>query len=131
MGLIKELPNKNYEIIVLQKDLATLVPYDTLELMVNGLSEHAISTYIYLFNKYYREGQQTFQFTLEEVKRHIGICATTRSNNNIITDILFVLQKIGLIKYKLTTLKQEDTNFENIKTIYVIEWITNKIDRNC
>jgi hypothetical protein len=66
---------------------------------------------------------------LEEVKKHIGICATTRSNNNIITDILFVLQKIGLIEYHLTAMKQEGTTFENIKTIYEIDWVANKVER--
>jgi hypothetical protein len=28
---------------------------------------------------------------LEQIKNHIGICATTRSNDNIVTNILFVL----------------------------------------
>jgi DNA-binding transcriptional ArsR family regulator len=53
MGLIKEREDKNFEIIVLENDYATLVPYETVELMVNSLSEHAISTYVYLFNKYW------------------------------------------------------------------------------
>jgi hypothetical protein len=129
MGLIKEREDKNFEIIVLENDYATLVPYETVELMVNSLSEHAISTYVYLFNKYWSKEQQPFQITLEEVKKHIGICATTRSNNNIITDILFVLQKLGLIEYHLTAMKQEGTTFENIKTIYEIDWVANKVER--
>lgn len=128
MGLIKERLDKNYEIIVLEKNYATLVPYETIELMVNSLSENAISTYVFLFNKYWKD-QKPFQFALDEVKRHVGICATTRSNNNIITDILFVLQKIGLIKYHLTAMKQEGSSFDNIKTIYEVEWVTNKVER--
>ena len=31
------------------------------------------------------ENPANYRKTLEEVKKHIGICATTRSNNNIIT----------------------------------------------
>ena len=42
---------------------------------------------------------------LEQIKKHIGICSSTRSNDDIITNILFVLEKIGLIKYRLTSLK--------------------------
>ena len=52
-----------------------------------------------------------FQFTLEQIKNHIGICSTTRSNDDIITNILFVLNKIGLIKYSLTSVKQENDIF--------------------
>lgn len=55
MGLIKERPDKNYEIIVLERNYATLVPYETIELMVNSLSENAISTYVFLFNKYWKD----------------------------------------------------------------------------
>ena len=91
MGLIKERNDKSYEIIVLEDNVATLVPYDTLGLLVNALSENAISTYVYLLKLYWANNQQPVQFTLEQIKRHIGICSTTRSNNDIITDILFVL----------------------------------------
>jgi len=31
----------------------------------------------------------------------LGLCATTRSNDEIITNILFVLKKIGLIDVEL------------------------------
>ena len=129
MGLIKERNDKSSEIIVLEDNVATLVPYDTLGLLVNALSENAISTYVYLLKLYWANNQQPVQFTLEQIKRHIGICSTTRSNNDIITDILFVLQKIGLIEYRLTAMKQEDSSFDNIKTIYQLEWLTNKIEK--
>ena len=66
-----------------------------------------------------------FQFTLEQIKNHIGICSTTRSNDDIVTNILFVLEKIGLIKYSLTTMKQESDTFQNVKTIYQLDWLTN------
>lgn len=126
MGLIQLIDDKTYEIIVLEQNIAALIPYETVALMVDALSERAISTYIYLFNRYYANGNNSFQFTYEQIKKFIGISSNTRSNDEIVSNILFTLQKIGLIKCKLTSLKQED-NFENIKTIYEIEEVVLKI----
>jgi len=63
---------------------------------------------------------------LAQIKRHIGICDSTRSNDNIITNILFVLSKIGVIGYHLTSVKTEDS-FDNMKTVYEIDWVSNVI----
>jgi hypothetical protein len=38
---------------VLEDNVATLVPYNTLGLLVNALSENAISTYVYLLKLYW------------------------------------------------------------------------------
>ena len=94
--------------------------------MTDALSENAISVYTYLGNRYYAN-QKPFQFTLEQIKKHIGICTTTISIDDTITNILFVLQKLGVIRYSLTTMKQESDTFENVKTIYQLDWITNDI----
>ena len=48
-------------------------------------------------------------------------------SNNIITNILYVLEKIGLIKYRMTGMKQDNSAFENVKTVYEIEWLTNEV----
>lgn len=127
LGLIKELDKNTYEVITLEKDLASLIPYDTLKLVTDTLNENSISTYVYLLNCYYANNCRSFTFTLEQIKKHIGICSSTRSNDDIITNILFVLEKIGLIKYRLTSIKQENDTFQNIKTIYELEWLTNSI----
>ena len=127
LGLIKELDKNTYEVITLEKDLASLIPYDTLKLVTDTLNENSISTYVYLLNCYYANNCRSFTFTLEQIKKHIGICSSTRSNDDIITNILFVLEKIGLIKYRLTSMKQENDTFQNIKTIYELEWLTNSI----
>ena len=131
LGLIREKDKETYEIIVLEKDIASLVPYDTLKLITDTLNENSIYTYVYLFNCFYANNCNSFQFTLEQIKKQIGICSTTRSNDDIITNILFVLEKIGLIKYSLTAVKQENDTFQNIKTIYQLDWLTNNIDKNC
>lgn len=72
--------------------------------------------------------EKPFTFTLNEAKLHIGICATTRSNDDVITNILFVLQKIGLIKYSLTTFQQNNVEYKDVKTIYQIDFLTNYIE---
>ena len=117
-----------FQLTELSADLASLVPYDTLKLITDTLSENSISTYIYLLNCYYANDCRPFQFTLDQIKTQIGISTSTRSNNDTITNILYVLEKIGLIKYSLTTMQQEMDSFQNIKTIYQLDWLTNKLN---
>ena len=126
LGLVVDSGVDTYDLIKLDNDVAWLVQYDLLKLMTDALSENAISTYIYLYNRYYAT-KKPFQFTLEQIKKHIGICSSTRSNDDTITNILFVLQKLGVLKYSLTTMKQETDTFDNVKTIYQLDWITNDI----
>lgn len=128
LGLIIEVDKNTYSLIKLDKDYASLIPYNTLKLLTDTLSENCISAYVYLLNEYYRQGCKPYQFTLDSIKVHIGICTTTRSNNDIITNILYVLGKIGLIKYSLSTFQQENDSFENVKTIYRLDWLTNVIE---
>lgn len=120
---------KVYKLSILENKRAALIPYETTKLLSDSLSEHAISTYVYLLNRYYAEGKP-YVFTYEQIKRFIGISTATRSNDDTISNILFVLQKIGLIKYSMKAQTQEDTSFKNIKTIYQIEWVVNKVVKN-
>ena len=128
LGLVIEIDKNTYQIVELEADLASLIPYNTLKLMTDALSENCISTYIFLLNSYYSNNCQSFQFTIEQIKNYIGISTATRSNNDVITNILYVLEKIGLIKYSLSTLTQDQDSFQNIKTIYQLEWLTNTIN---
>lgn len=127
LGLIEENGSDMYFLIELSTDLASLIPYNTLKLLTDTLSENAISAYIYLLNCYYSNDCRPFQFSLDQIKTYIGISTTTRSNNDVITNILYVLEKIGLIKYSLSALSQEEDTFQNIKTIYQLDWLTNKL----
>lgn len=133
LGLIREVDDQHYEIITLDNKIALLIPYPVLKLITDTLSENSVSVYVYLFNRYYANKDKPYQFTLEQIKKHIGICTTTRSNDEIVTNILFVLQKLGLIKYSLKALKQENDNFDNIKTIYQLDWLTKDLEdiKNC
>ena len=127
LNLIEEVDDKTYSLIILSSDVASLIPYETLKILKDALSENSISTYIYLLNRYFANDGKSFQFTLDQVKSYIGISTSTRSNNDIITNILYVLEKLGLIKYSLTTMSQDTDTFQNVKTIYQLDWLTNKI----
>jgi len=128
LGLVEEINKDTFQLIELSADIAALVPYNTLKLITDTLNENSISTYVYLLNCYYSNNCQPFQFTLDQVKSYIGISTSTRSNNDIITNILYVLEKIGLIKYSLTTMRQEADTFQNVKTIYQLDWLTNTLN---
>ena len=128
LGLVMEMDSNTFRLVELSADIASLVPYNTLKLIIDTLNENSISAYIYLLNCYYANNCCPFQFTLDQIKSYIGISTTTRSNNDIITNILYVLEKIGLIKYSLTTLKQDGDSFQNIKTIYQLDWLTNTLN---
>lgn len=126
MGLVTKNEKKNrYELLILDPNVAALIPYNTLKLLVDTLSENSISSYVYLLSRYIANNEKPYQFTLMQVKTYIGISTTTKSNDEIITNILFVLQKIGLIKYSMT--EAPGSEFGNIKTIYQIDWMTNDV----
>ena len=126
LGLI-EKKDDIYLIKYLNKNSAMIINYQVLKLIIDTLSENAINTYVWLFNEYCKKQYKSFKFTLEQVKQGIGICSTTRSNDDVITNILFVLKKIGLIDYQLTAEKQDSSSFENIKTIYQLNWLKNSV----
>ena len=128
LGLIIDEPGDKYYLTPLSADIASLIPNPTLKLITDTLNEYSISVYVYLFMRYIANNEEIFQFKLSDVKKHIGICSTTRSNDEIITNILFVLQKIGLIKYHLTTLQQENVDYKDVKTIYQLDYLTNYIE---
>lgn len=127
LGLIKE-NGENFELIILEEDIASLIPVNTLKILVSAFNENAISVYVYLLNRYYaaiHNGQQEFMFTKEQLKGILGFSTSTRSNDYIIDGILTVLQKVGVIKVETRTKVDEYTG--DIRThLYLVE-ATNKI----
>ena len=88
MGLvIKNESKKRYELVILEANIAALIPYNTLKLLVDGLSENSISTYVYLLNRFIANNEKPFLFTYEQIKNFIGICSTTRSNDETIRNV--------------------------------------------
>lgn len=128
LGLVIDEPGDRYYLTPLSADIASLIPNPTLKLITDTLNEYSISVYVYLLMRYIANDEKEFLFKLSEVKKHIGICATTRSNDDIIVNILFVLQKIGLIKYHLTTFQQNNVEYRDVKTIYQLDYLTNYIE---
>jgi hypothetical protein len=75
---------------------------------------------VYLLKRYYAEGQHKFIVTLRQIKEFIGISVTTTSNDFVVTDILHVLELLGLIEY--TKVFTEET-----KSMFQIISVNNKV----
>lgn len=110
---------QRYELSVLSPDVAMLIEKGTLRTMISALNENTINVFIYLLNRYLANQEQSFDFTIEQIKVILGLSIKTRSNDYIITDILRILKRIGLLNYKLNVKKE--------KTIYKIIYMTNEI----
>lgn len=121
LGLIIEKEDR-VELTILEKDIAALVPFTTLRIMTNTLNENAISIFVYLFNRYYAEKKE-FICTYSQLKGLIGISDATRSNDYIIKDILFLLEKLELIE----TRKENTSDAFGTKTVLYITKVNNEI----
>lgn len=128
LELVELVDDLKYEMKILPRDYAALIPEKTVQLLVDTLSDNAISTYVYLFNRYIANGEQPFVFTLDQIKNWVGISTKTKSNNEVITNILFVLQKIGLIDYEKISVVDQGSTFQNMKSIYQILGVKNKLE---
>ena len=98
-------PNFKYELPIIPSNEAFLIPQDTLRKMVNTLASNTISVYIYLINLWIINKETYCPFTINALKAYIGLSLKTKSNNSIVTDILEVLSKLGLIEYSTNTQK--------------------------
>lgn len=112
---------KRYELALLPIEMAQLIENNTLRRMVSALNQNAISVYIYLFSRYCANGYKGFRFTMNQIKNAIGLSTKTRSNNYIITDILYVLQALKLLVYEEITTASSG----NIETDFVIKEMSN------
>lgn len=54
LGLIVDFNEEYYMLIRLEDSDATLIPYKTLKVLTDALSENSISAYVYLFNRYWK-----------------------------------------------------------------------------
>ena len=109
-----------YVLLPIEKNLAMLVPYGTLQVLTSTVKENVISIYVYLLNRYIASKEQKFRYTIDELKSVIGISTDTRSNNYIINSILLLLSKLGLLK--------NETHRNGNETFSYVLWMTNQID---
>ena len=121
LGLIVEdTERKRYILKQLDQTTGSLIPFKTLKVLNNTLSHNAISTYVYLLNRFISAGETPYVVTLKQVKEFIGIAASTSSNDEIVTDIFQVLKLIGLIDYS----KIFD---EEYKSYFTVKMVRNMI----
>lgn len=125
MGLIEEDKSRGrYLLKTLDNDIAALIPYETLRKLTHTLSHNCISTYVYILNRYFAAGQKPYFITLRQIKEFIGLAVSTSSNDIIVTDILDVLNALGLISCELCFI--EDT-----KSMYQVFRVENEIKKVC
>lgn len=128
LGLVLERANGDFELVILQPDVAELIPFKTLRIMANVFNDNAISAFIYLFNRYIANNYSPYIFTYEQLKSVIGISAQTRSNDYIIQDILLIMQKVGLIDLELKNIQDENTG--EFKSIFYVKKVCNEVNED-
>lgn len=109
-----------YVLLPIQNKLAMLVPYGTLQVLTSTVTQNVISIYVYLLNRYFGSLEQPFRYTLTELKSVIGLSINTRSNNYVVSSILLVLERLGLLKKQKRIVQDQTVSF--------ITWMTNEID---
>ena len=99
IGLLEyEEKYERYKLNLLDKNVSTLVPFETLRCINNALSVHAISIYVHLLNRYIAEQEKEFMINLTELISFIGLSPFANKNRMAVGDILKVLSLIGLIE---------------------------------
>ena len=128
MGLLKyDEVKKRYEFITIQKDLAALLPKPTVRILCNTLRERSLSILAYLLKSYFKHGQKPFNINIDVLKAQVGLSSANRgTNNEVITDTLILLKKLGFIDYKVV--KEMDKVSGGFKTVYILLSVDNYID---
>ena len=128
MGLLKyDEVKKRYEFITIQKDLAALLPKPTVRILCNTLRERSLSILAYLLKSYFQHGQKPFSINIDILKAQVGLSSANRgTNNEVITDTLILLKKLGFIDYKVV--KEMDKVSGGFKTVYILLSVDNYID---
>ena len=100
--LIEEIKGTDkFKINELKKEDAALIEFKLLKLLTDTLTENSISVYVYLLNRYYANNCESFIYKTNDIKRTTTNTLNSRNNNDLITNILYVMQKIGLNKYNI------------------------------
>lgn len=121
LGLIKkDSENKRFQLLYLDRSIATLIPFETLRKLNNSLNHNTISIYVYLLKRYIAAGEKEYIYTRSQLKSFCGLATNTNSNDDVINDILQVLELLGLIQRKYV---QTEEN----KTITYITCVQNQI----
>lgn len=116
---------KRYELVSIDRDLAALLPNETVRILCNTLQERCLSILAYLLKTYIQHKEQPCQITLDIIKAQVGLCTNNRCfNNEIVKDCLAVLKQLGLIEYHEERFKDEETG--GVRQIFVLDKVNNK-----
>ena len=120
-NMIYEKPDDKeyYYLQVLDAESASLIEYNTLVTLTNVLRRYAVTVYVYLYNRYFANQKTSYNLVLSDIKKYIGISTNTASNNGIIVDIFDILQRLGLLSYKLI--------WDGEKSQYQVNWVKNEL----
>lgn len=113
-----------YELKKLGGTEGFLIPFETLRKMTSTFNERAINIYVVVVNRFYAANQQPYVLDITSLKSAVGLGIKTRSNNYLVTDVLEIYKKLGLINYIVTS-EEIDGNF---KTNYIVTGVNNIID---
>lgn len=102
LGLVEFVEDENrYILNSLDSSEASLIPFSTLRQLNNSLNQNSISIYVYILKLYFANGQKPFGITLNQLKIFVGLSEKSRSNSEIIKDILNTLILLGLIELEI------------------------------
>lgn len=117
---------KRYELVVIDANLATLLPDETVRICYNTLQDRCLSILAYLLKTYIQHGESPCQINLDVIKGYVGLCVSNRGcNNQIIKDCLLILQSLGFISYH--TENEIDKQTGGVKKIYILDEVNNSI----
>lgn len=117
---------KRYELVIIDADLATLLPDETVRVCYNTLQDRCLSILAYLLKTFIQHGEKPCQINLDIIKAYVGLCVSNRGcSNQIIKDCLLVLQGLGFITYH--TEKETDDKTGGTKMIYILDKVNNSI----
>lgn len=119
---MEKLENGDYALVRLASEQAFLIPSATLSVLVSALNENSITIYAYLLERFYAANEERVAFSITGLKDLCGLGLKTTSNNYIVTNILDVLQKLGLISYSVKVTRDKGGQCE---THYYLESATN------
>ena len=124
--LIYDNAGKRYLITVLESELATLLPDETVRVLCNTLQDRCLSILAYLLKTYVQHGEESCEINFDIIKHYVGLNIQNRgSNNQIIKDIFIILKKLGLIEYHNE--KRLDVQTGCYKTRYYLDKVDNKV----
>ena len=116
LGLILD-SNDKYELINLDINDIALVPKETLDLMLDVFNDHTISIYVYLLSRFIANNNEGYTCLMRHLKGQIGLSQEDNRANKKIVNILWTLQKIGLLKYH--TYMEEGKKFYYIDDVKI------------